>query len=103
MDANNPKERGLPPASTRAGAKDADLQPPTAKQLVDITAQSSKMPRGSAILCECDTELPLEPDPPHNRGLTVLDSGLTHWITGWKRIVKDREVIELRFSPGRPR
>lgn len=100
MDATNPKEGGLPSASTRAAAEVAGSQPLTATQLLDVTAQSSKTPRGSALLYPADPELIRGPDPHHHYGLTVLHDGRVLWIKGWRRLVKGREVIELRFSEG---
>jgi hypothetical protein len=73
---------------------DEDDQP-----LVDITAQSSQMPRNSAILYR-------NPPPrsgagwPHYRGmLRLLHDGQMFWVGVWFRTVNGKTVLELRLTP----
>jgi len=61
----------------------------------DVTARFSAMPRNSALLYRNTT--PKNIDPPAYKGLLRMADGTDYWALVWPRIVKDKQVVELKL------
>jgi hypothetical protein len=62
----------------------------------DVTSMSYRMERNSCLLYPSKSES--GSDPCSHQGMVRLEDGTGYWIKLWPRLVKDKQVFELRFT-----